>query len=84
MENTLSYKDTIQRVGYTVINNVRVVQYTCTIPTDNPMGMRIGIVKLDPDMYKVHRDQCRADYATFEDAAYALQEEYIARMGGRT
>lgn len=81
MENTLSYKDTIQRVGYTVINDVRVVQYTCIIPIDKPQDMRIGITKLNSEMYKVYRDQCRADYAAFEDAAYQLQEEYTARLG---
>ena len=81
MANTLIYKDTIQRVGYTVIDDVKVVQYTCIIPTDAPQDMRIGITKLNPDMYKAHRDQCRADYATFEDAAYQLQEECLAKLG---
>ena len=84
MENTLSYKDTIQRVGYTVIDNVRVVQYTCIIPVDAPQDMRIAITKLNMDMYKEHRDQCRADYATFEDEAYKLQEEFMAKMGDQT
>ena len=81
MTETLSYKDTIQRVGYTVIDDVRVVQYTCTIPIDNPKGMRIGIVKLNGDLYKSFRDICRADYAEFEDAAYQLQEECFAKLG---
>lgn len=78
-ENTLIYSDTIQRVGYTIIENVKVVQYTCIMPMDNPEEMRIGITKLKPDMYKAHRDQCRADYAAFEDAAYELQEKYMTK-----
>ena len=78
--NTLSYKDTIQRTGYTVIDGIKVVQYTCVIPSDKPQDMRIGIVKLDNEMYKANRDICRADYAEFEDAAYKLQEEYIAKL----
>lgn len=77
MTNTLSYKDTIQRVGYTVIDGVKVVQYTCIIPVDKPSDMRISIMKLNPEMYKQHRDICRADYAAFEDAAYALQETCV-------
>ena len=81
MENTLSYKDTIQRVGYTTIGGVKVVQYTCIIPSDQPQNMRIGITKLDSDMYKANRDICREDYAAFEDAAYRLQEEFLAKMG---
>lgn len=82
MTSTLSFKDTIQRVGYTVIGDTRVVQYTCVIPLNNPQEMRIGITKLDTTLYKEHRDICRADYAAFEDAAYALQEECIAKNGG--
>ena len=75
--DTLSYKDTLQRVGYTVIDGVRVCQYTCIIPMDKPQEMRLGITKLNPDMYKANRDVCRADYATFEDDAYQLQERII-------
>ena len=80
MTSSLIYKDTIQRVGYTVIDDVKVVQYTCVIPADSPKDMRIGITKLDVDLYKEHRDVCRADYAAFEDAAYQLQDEYIAKV----
>lgn len=82
MSKTLSYKDTIQRTGYTIIDEVKVVQYTCIIPSDKPQDMRLGITKLDPEMYKAHRDVCRADYAEFEDAAYQLQEELLAKIGG--
>ena len=80
MSNTLVYKDTVQRVGYTVIDNVKVVQYTCIIPLNDPEAMRIGITKLNVGMYKDYRDICRSDYAAFEDAAYQLQEEYLAKM----
>lgn len=82
MTDTLSYKDVVQRTGYTVIENVRVVQYVCTIPIDNPKDMRIGITRLDQAMYKANRDTCRADYAEFEDAAYELQEELLAKISG--
>ena len=78
---TLSYKDTIQRVGYTTVNDTRIVQYTCIIPLDKPQDMRLSITKLNSDLYKLHRDICRADYAEFEDAAYALQEECLAKLG---
>lgn len=79
----LAYKDTIQRVGYTTIADKKIVQYTCVIPADDPKNMRIGITKLDTDAYKEHREECRADYAEFEDAAYQLQEEYLAKLLGR-
>lgn len=76
----LTYKDTIQRVGYTTVDDKKIVQYTCVIPTDDPKSMRLGITKLDPELYKEHREECRADYAEFEDAAYQLQEECISKL----
>lgn len=82
MANTLVYKDTIQRVGYTVIDDVKVVQHTCVISSDNPNEVRISMTKLDADLYKTHRGICRADFATFEDSAYQLQEELIEKMNG--
>ena len=82
MSKTLTYKDTIQRTGYTVIDDVRVVQYTCIIPADKPQEMRLGITKLNPELYKANREICRADYAAFEDAAYQLQEECMAKISG--
>lgn len=80
MSSTLNYKDTIQRVGYTVIDEKQVCQYVCIIPSDNPMTMRVTMTRLNEDMYKEHRDICRADFAKFEDAAYILQEEYLAKL----
>ena len=80
MANTLTCKDTVQRTGYTIIDGVRVVQYTCIIPINNPREMRIGITKLNPGLYKNNRERCRADYAAFEDGAYQLQEEYLAKI----
>lgn len=80
MTETLQIKDTIQRVGYTVIDGVKVVQHTCTITSDNPTEMRVGMVKLNTELYKTNRATCRDDYAVFEDAAYALQEELLAKM----
>lgn len=80
--STLSYTETFQRIGHTIVDGKKIVQYTCIIPANNPADMRIGITKLDPEAYKAHRDICRADFAEFEDAAYALQEELLAKIGG--
>lgn len=78
MTGTLVYTDTIQRVGYTVIDGVKVVQHTCVIESSNPSKMRVSMAKVDSELYKIHRETCRADFATFEDAAYQLQEKLIA------
>lgn len=79
MTDTLSYKDTIQRVGYTTIDGVKVVQHTCTISSENPEEMRVSMVKLNADLYKDNRETCRNDFAVFEDAAYVLQAELIEK-----
>ena len=50
--STLVCKDTIQRVGYTVIDNVKVVQYNCVIDASNPTDMRIVTTRLNEEMYK--------------------------------
>lgn len=80
MTETLQIVESIQRTGYTVIDGVRVAQHTCTISTENPEKMHISMVRLNPDMYRLHRDICRRDFAAFEDAAYALQDEYINKL----
>ena len=38
------------------------------------------MIKLNADLYRANRDICRADFATFEDAAYQLQEELLAKL----
>lgn len=80
MPETLTYTDTIQRVGHTTINGTKVARHTCTLPLAAPQAMSISMTKLDSAMYKEHRDICRRDFAAFEDAAYQLQEEYIAKL----
>lgn len=47
MSNTLTFTDTINRVGYTIIDGVKVVQHSCVLPLNNPQGMRISMTKMD-------------------------------------
>lgn len=77
MSETLVVKDTVQRVGYTVIDGVKVIQHTCILPIDAPTEMRITMTKLNADLYKENRDICRKDFAEFEDACFKLQESYL-------
>lgn len=84
MSETLTYQDTIQRVGYTTINGEKVVQHNCMISSENPQEMRVTMVKLNPTLYKENRSICRSDFAEFEDAAYALQEELIVEATAAT
>ena len=80
MSETLQFNDVIQRTGHTVIDGVKIVQYVCTLPLSNPQNMRITSTRLNVELYKANREICRNDLAAFEDAAYQLQDEYIAKM----
>lgn len=82
MSATLTYKDSITRTGITTIDGKKILQHTATINTDNPEQMSLNSVKLDKEAYKENRDICRADIAEFEDAAYMLQEQYLAQRTG--
>ena len=77
MSETLFVQDTVQRVGHTIIDGVKVIQHSCILPIDNPKEMRIVMTKLNADLYKEHRDICRKDFAEFEDACFKLQESYL-------
>lgn len=77
MSETLVYADTLQRIGHTVIDGERVVQYTCSIPLSNPKDMRLTSTRLKPDLYKANRETCRKDLEEFEDMAYELQDQYL-------
>lgn len=87
MTDTLTYTDSIQdaaqriqRIGYTIIDGVKVVRYICILSSDKPQDMLIRTVRLNEDLYKANRELCRDNYALFEDEAYKLQEEYIAKL----
>ena len=78
MSATLTYNDSITRIGYTTIDGVMVMQHTCTIQADNPEEMSVSSIKVDQKLYKENREICRADIAEFEDLAYQVQDKYIA------
>lgn len=67
----------ITKVGYTVIDNVNVVRYTCQIPLSKPEGMTVSRTVLKPELYEQYRDECRTDYAAFEDDAFATRDRLI-------
>lgn len=67
----------ITKVGYTVIDGVNAVQYTCQIPVEKPEGMTVRRTVLKPALYEKHRDECRSDFARFEDDAFATRDALI-------
>ena len=79
MSETLSWKDSITRTGYTEIDGEKVMQHVCSISMDAQYNMTVYSVKIDKELYKANRDVCRADAAEFEDACYELQKTYSAK-----
>lgn len=75
----LTYTDAITRTGYTVIDGKRIMQHRMEIQADAPENMTVHSTKMDAEAYKANREACRQDIAEFEDAAYTLQEQYIAK-----
>lgn len=68
----------ITLTGESVIEDVVVSAYSASIDLDNPEKMSIGQVQKDKEAYKANRDECRADYAAFEDMVLAAQEKHLA------
>lgn len=63
--------------GESVIGENVVCAFTATIDAEAPDKMTIGQVHKDKEAYKEHRDECRADFAAFEDAVLAAQAELL-------
>lgn len=76
----MTYTDVVQRIAYTIVDGVKVVQYLCTIPISNPKNMRLNSTRLSADLYEANRDICRADLAKFEDDAYKLRDECLKKI----
>ena len=59
--------------GESVIDDNVVCVFNATIECDEPEKMSISQYQRDKDAYKEHCAECRADYAAFEDAVWAVQ-----------
>lgn len=70
----------ITLTGESVIEEVAVCVYSASIDMANPEKMTIGQVQKDKDAYKANRNECRADYAAFEDMVLAEQEKLLAAV----
>ena len=75
----LEMERNIEINGSSVINGKQAASYQAKISSDNPSDMNISYWQMDKALYKENRASCRSDQAEFEEAAYALQEELIAK-----
>lgn len=78
----LTYTETIKREATTVVNDVEVARHMLHIREAAPNEMVCNLLIKDHEAYKSKevRDVIRADHAEFEDAAYDLQAELLAKL----
>lgn len=78
---TLSAQSVVAVTESNSIREVVVKGFTAVIDSTNPKNMTISTFfqgEVGKALYKEHRAECRADEASFEDEAYALQDQMIA------
>ena len=65
----------INFTGESVIGENVVCIFSASIDSENPEKMSVSQFQKDKEAYREHREECRADYAAFEDAVFAAQAE---------
>lgn len=76
----LTKKESITIIGKSVIDGMEVCGYQAQIDSENPADITLTDWQINKDMYKANRSECRADQAEFEDYAYSVQDELLAKL----
>ena len=71
----LKKTERISITGESVIDEKVVCTFSALIDAANPDKMIINQVQRDKEAYKANREECRKDFAAFEDYAYQRQAE---------
>lgn len=80
---TLTAQSVVTVVDGDSTKEIAVKGFTASIDSTNPENMTISDFYHSAEgkaLYKEHRSECRVDEASFEDAAYALQDQMIAEL----
>lgn len=78
---TITAESIIEVTEGNTVKQVTTETYTGRIISDNPEDIRISRSTLGAEskkVYKEHREECREDYAAFEDMVYSIQDEMLA------
>lgn len=73
----LMIRKTVTLNGSTVIDDKAVENYQATIDSRNPEGISFSVWQNDVGTCKLYRQECRRNYADFQDTAYDLQDQMI-------
>lgn len=63
--------------GESIIDEKVVCVFSAVIDIEDPEKMTVNNFPRDKEAYKANRAECRADFAEFEDYAYAKQGEIM-------
>lgn len=73
----LTMKEKIILTGKTIIDGVEVCGYQAQIDSEDPANIVFTNWKNNNEMYKEHREECRAELAAFEDHAFEIQDRML-------
>lgn len=73
-------KEKVTITGKSIIDGKEVCGYQAQIDSENPADIALTDWQVDKEMYKANRSACRADQAEFEDYAYTVQDEMLAKV----
>lgn len=76
----LKKQEKINITGESVIDEKVVCTFSVVIDPEAPEKITVNQFQKDKEAYREHRAECRADFAEFEDYAYARQAEIIKSM----
>lgn len=76
----LEIKEKITVSGKSMIDGVEVCGYQALIDSSNPADIAFTDWQVNKEMYKANRAECRMDQAEFEDYAYTIQDEMLAKQ----
>ena len=66
--------------GESIFEEKQAAGFSAVINSENPEDMTINQWQANKSLYKEKRADINADFAEFQDAAYALQDEMIAAL----
>ena len=66
--------------GKSIIDDVVVSNFVASINSEDPNQMTLSSVQVNKEAYKKNRVAVRADEAEFEDYAYSVQDEMLAKI----
>ena len=75
----LNINEKVLMTGESVVEGQVAATYNAQIDSADPGNIIFTSRQNDKELYKKNRKVCIADQAEFEDAAYARQDEMIAK-----